>query len=143
MNAYTDFLAYGEGTYHKTADAMKFNGQHIVKIIGWTKSMDGSTEWIIENTWGEDWGEKGYAKISSKGDTNIEGMVFGMLISHQTAAEIAEARSQPPPPSSPASNPLGDMMQAARDKEEEEEDGAPDIQFDMGGDDDGENYEEE
>ena len=84
MTVFNDFLAYGEGVYHKTPEAMKFSGQHIVKIVGWGKSMDGTTEWIIENTWGEDWGEKGYAKISGKGDTGIEGMVFGMLISHQT-----------------------------------------------------------
>lgn len=121
MTIYTDFLAYGEGTYHKTADAMKFNGQHIVKIVGWTKSLDGSTEWIVENTWGDDWGEKGYAKISSKGDTGIEGMVFGMLISHQTQAEIAEARNEPPPPSTPAANPLGDLMQAGQEAQEREQ----------------------
>jgi len=118
MNIHTDFLAYGEGTYHKTPDSMKFQGQHIVKILGWTKSLDGSTEWIVENTWGDDWGENGYAKVSSKGDTNIEGMVFGMLISHMTQAEAAEARNEPPPPSSPASNPLGDMMTAGKKAEE-------------------------
>jgi len=115
MTVFNDFLAYGEGVYHKTPEAMKFTGQHIVKIVGWSKSMDGTTEWIIENTWGEDWGEKGYAKISGKGDTGIEGMVFGMLISHQTQAEIAEARNEPPPPASQASNPLGDLMQAGED----------------------------
>jgi len=82
MTVYTDFLAYGEGTYTRTPDSMKFNGQAIVKIVGWNKALDGSTEWIVENTWGEDWGEKGYAKISSKGDTGIEVMTFGMLISH-------------------------------------------------------------
>lgn len=85
MQPYTDFLAYKDGVYHKTPDAKKFTGQHIVKIIGWGKAMDGSTEWIIENTWGSDWGENGYAKISSgKGDINIDGHAFGMLINHET-----------------------------------------------------------
>lgn len=118
MQPYTDFLAYKEGTYHKTPDAFKFNGQHIVKIIGWGKSLDGSTEWIIENTWGADWGEEGYAKISSKGDTNIEGHAFGMLIAHQTQAELYEAQNEPPPPSTPVDNPLGDIMFAGQQAQE-------------------------
>ena len=41
MTVYTDFLAYKEGMYHRTEDAFKFNGQHIVKIIGWEKNTDG------------------------------------------------------------------------------------------------------
>lgn len=49
---HTDFLAYSDGTYHKIDGAFKFQGQHIVKLVGWSRSMDGSTEWIIENTWG-------------------------------------------------------------------------------------------
>lgn len=77
MTAFTDFLAYRDGTYHKTNEAMKFNGQHVVKIIGYSKSMDGSTEWIVENSWGSDWGTDGYVKIAGgRGDTGID--LFGM-----------------------------------------------------------------
>ena len=54
-------------------EAFKFNGQQIVKIVGWSKSMDGSTEWIMENSWGADWGENGYARVhSGKGDLNLD-----------------------------------------------------------------------
>jgi len=35
LNPFTDFLAYKEGTYHKTEGSFKFNGQHVVKIVGW------------------------------------------------------------------------------------------------------------
>jgi len=35
MVPYTDFLAYKEGTYHRTDSAFKFNGNHVVKIVGW------------------------------------------------------------------------------------------------------------
>lgn len=41
MVVYTDFLTYKEGLYHRTEDAFKFNGQHIVKIVGWEKNTDG------------------------------------------------------------------------------------------------------
>lgn len=77
MTPYTDFLAYREGTYHRTNEAMKFQGQHVVKILGYSKSMDGSTEWIVENSWGSDWGTNGYVKIAGgRGDTGID--MFGM-----------------------------------------------------------------
>ena len=74
MTAYTDFLAYKEGTYHRTPDAFKFNGQHIVKIFGWGLGLDGGTEWFVENTWGATWGENGYGKIvkGSYGDTGVD-----------------------------------------------------------------------
>lgn len=38
--------------------------------------MDGSTEWIVENTWGSDWGTNGYVKIAGRGDTGVD--MFGM-----------------------------------------------------------------
>jgi C1A family cysteine protease len=65
MMVHTDFLPYSEGIYHRTPEAFKFNGQHVLKVVGYSKSMDGSTEWIVENSWGEDWGEDGYAKVMS------------------------------------------------------------------------------
>lgn len=35
MSPYTDFLTYAEGAYRRTEGAFKYNGQHLVKIIGW------------------------------------------------------------------------------------------------------------
>jgi C1A family cysteine protease len=65
MSAYTDFLTYKEGVYHRTEDSFKFNGQHIVKILGWDKGKDGSDYWIVENSWGQDWGDNGYVFVSA------------------------------------------------------------------------------
>jgi len=60
-----------------------------LKILGWTKSLDGNVEWIVENTWGADWGEKGYGKIAgNKGDTQIEGFAFGFALNHLTNADM-------------------------------------------------------
>jgi len=99
MTPYTDFLAYKDGIYHKTPDATKFAGQHLLKILGWGKSMNGDTEWIVENTWGSDWGENGYAKMASgKGDTNIESHAIGFLLNHKTNAEMLEDSQKDPEP---------------------------------------------
>lgn len=62
MTPYTDFLAYKEGTYFPSETAFKFNGQQALKIVGWEKSMQGDV-WIVENSWGPEWGEDGYAKV--------------------------------------------------------------------------------
>ena len=64
MSAYTDFLTHKDGIYFPKENGFKFEGNHMVKIIGWGSEMTGSY-WIIENSWGSDWGENGYAKILS------------------------------------------------------------------------------
>mmetsp|Transcript_31240 Transcript_31240/g.30775 ORF Transcript_31240/g.30775 Transcript_31240/m.30775 type:complete len:131 (+) Transcript_31240:787-1179(+) len=62
MTPFTDFLTYKEGIYHPQESAFKFNGQQALKIVGWEQTLNGEA-WIIENSWGPTWGEKGYAKV--------------------------------------------------------------------------------
>jgi len=88
MTPFTDFLAYSEGSYHKSPEAFKFNGQHILKIVGWNQAMDGSTEWIVENTWGADWGEGGYAKILGRQDVQLDLYALTMAINPYTQYDL-------------------------------------------------------
>jgi len=81
MLPFTDFLAYKEGSYHRTPESFKFNGYHLVKLIGWSKAMDGSTEWIAENSWGPDWGMNGYMRVlGGRGDVGIDAYALGMQV---------------------------------------------------------------
>jgi len=81
MLPFTDFLAYKEGSYHRTPESFKFNGYHLVKLIGWSKAMDGSTEWIAENSWGPDWGMNGYVRVlGGRGDVSIDAYALGMQV---------------------------------------------------------------
>lgn len=95
MVVYTDFLAYKEGTYHKTPQAFKFNGFHIVKIVGWEKNVvDGSTNWIVQNSWGEDWGQDGYATMQGgRGDTQIDYYGIGINVLPYTMYDYYSAQN--------------------------------------------------
>ncbi|MGL4970123.1 MAG: C1 family peptidase [Cetobacterium sp.] len=60
FTVYEDFLSYKSGIYvHTTGE---FAGGHAVVILGW--GVEDKTEyWIVQNSWGADWGEKGYFRI--------------------------------------------------------------------------------
>lgn len=88
MTVYTDFLTYKEGVYHRTEDSFKFNGQHIVKIVGWDKQGDGAEFWIVENTFGNDWGEQGYVRVlASDKSTQLDFYGMGVAVYPYTMAE--------------------------------------------------------
>lgn len=57
-------LAYKSGVFNeKTGD----NISHVVLLIGWD---DEKGAWLIKNSWGEEWGEKGFGWIKY-GSNNI------------------------------------------------------------------------
>merc|ERR1712139_628816 len=68
-----DFLVYRGGLYQEMPTATQLSDGrrqriiHAVKIIGWGQ-MEGKNYWLVENSWGEDWGEHGYAKVVAGGD---------------------------------------------------------------------------
>ena len=91
MEIYTDFLSYKTGVYTKGEDVPKFSGYHTIKIVGWGVE-DGSEDepnkggkyWIIENSWGEDWGLNGYAKIAEGQNLFLEQYAYSILSKKQT-----------------------------------------------------------
>ncbi len=63
---YADFVLYGSGIYrHITGHAL---GGHAVSIVGYN---DVDRYWIIRNSWGADWGEKGFGMISYDDDSGV------------------------------------------------------------------------
>ena len=57
---YDDFYTYKSGVYsHVTGDDL---GGHAVRIVGYGVDK-GVKYWLVANSWGKNWGEKGYFRI--------------------------------------------------------------------------------
>jgi len=61
FEVYEDFMYYTGGIYTHTSGQLL--GGHAVKIVGWGEE-NGVKYWIVANSWGEDWGEKGFFRIA-------------------------------------------------------------------------------
>ena len=59
LMVYADFLTYHKGVYKHVTGTML--GGHAISIIGYD---DASRSWLIRNSWGNDWGNNGFANIS-------------------------------------------------------------------------------
>lgn len=59
MTVYQDFFAYSSGVYTHTTGEVA--GVHGVEIVGYDQA---GRYWIARNSWGADWGENGYFRIS-------------------------------------------------------------------------------
>lgn len=73
MKVFKDFLDWdGKGIYQWNGKGNEFSPDvgHSVVIVGWGEE-DGIPYWIIRNTWGIFWGDKGYFKMI-RGRNNCE-----------------------------------------------------------------------
>jgi len=60
FTVYEDFMSYKSGIYHHVSGEVA--GGHAVKMIGWGNE-GGVDYWICANSWGPEWGEKGFFRI--------------------------------------------------------------------------------
>jgi cathepsin B len=69
---YKDFMSYAGGVYKRKSS--QFMGGHAVRVIGYGKEA-GTEYWIVANSWGPAWGEKGHFRIAF-GECNFESQLW-------------------------------------------------------------------
>ena len=68
IDATDDFYYnYRGGIYRDTSGAQSLN--HAISVVGWGEE-DGQKYWIMRNSWGSYWGEKGFARVV-RGENNL------------------------------------------------------------------------
>lgn len=60
LRVYEDIYLYSSGIY--MTNGVNMLGAHAVRLIGWG-SENGVNYWLLANSWGQWWGEKGYFRI--------------------------------------------------------------------------------
>ncbi|KAL3884392.1 hypothetical protein ACJMK2_024533 [Sinanodonta woodiana] len=62
-----DFRFYDHGVYDNTNCGNRIHRFHAVLVVGYG-TRDGLDYWIVKNSWGSGWGEKGYIRMSRNND---------------------------------------------------------------------------
>lgn len=62
MTLFEDLDRYRGGVYRYDGHSPLVAG-HILLIVGWNYESDGRLYWIVKNSWGSGWGDRGYGGI--------------------------------------------------------------------------------
>ena len=63
IQPFRNFFIYDKGLFNIHEHEDKLDGFQAVKIVGWDHDADGNEWWIVENFWGQSWGEDGTARV--------------------------------------------------------------------------------
>lgn len=79
MAVHESFLHYIDGVYHSLGEQDQIVGYHCISIVGYSESKKA---WLLRNSWGTDWGMKGYCWIQY-GDSEIDEVMYSLILSDE------------------------------------------------------------
>jgi len=97
---YVDYLTYKSGVYTKSDEIARFSGFHSMKIVGWgvesgseNEPNKGNKYWIVQNSWGEDWGENGYSRVSIGQELMLDQYAYSIRVRPEIDLEAIKAQA--------------------------------------------------
>jgi len=86
-----EFMFYAGGVYLSAPTKLNMGWQkvdHAVLLVGWGEEF-GQKYWLVQNSWGTDWGEKGYFRIArGQNDSGIESIVVAAKVVEEDRPEM-------------------------------------------------------
>lgn len=69
IHAATSLMSYRSGVYYEPlCDPSKIN--HAVLVVGYGTDPRGGDYWLVKNSWGQRWGDRGYVKMARNRNNN-------------------------------------------------------------------------
>ncbi|GMR30903.1 hypothetical protein PMAYCL1PPCAC_01098, partial [Pristionchus mayeri] len=65
------FQHYGDGVYYEEGCSSE-DVNHAVLVVGYGTDPRGGDYWLVKNSWGTSWGEKGYIRMARNRDNNCD-----------------------------------------------------------------------
>lgn len=83
-----DFMFYAGGVYTGEETPPKdASGGHAVTLVGYGEE-DNTPYWIVQNSWGADWGEDGYVRMARKNIRFKSGEVADVIVDEQNGQQV-------------------------------------------------------
>jgi cathepsin B len=99
---HVDYLTYKSGVYTKSDEVARFSGFQSIKIVGWgvesgseSEPNKGNKYWIVQNSWGEDWGENGYSRVSMGQELMFDQYAYSIRVRQDVPFDVKTSVKKP------------------------------------------------